>query len=723
MLASPLFESDPLPAVAMSPDRLLHVLVSLSADCSLDLDLAVADTALRKALETGHSRTLAEWIEILRRVGATVGLGVHGVRRTLAEAMTSANPAAPWLTVASGGDIAGSWVAILQRRGQSVRLRNLEDDREYWISVDDLVGQLGGGPDAAWLWLIAEPVFPLAPLRDPGDGSAMGRLLALVRTEVGDIAVVTAYAVAIGILSLVVPLTVQSLVNTVAFGALLQPLVVLTLVVLLALGAAAGLRVIQTHVVEMLQRRLFVRTAIDLAYRLPRVALGGYGKYHGPEMVNRFFDVLTLQKAASGLLLDGLGVVLTTLIGMVLLAFYHPLLLAFDVVLVIGIAIILVGLGRNAIVTSIKESHAKYAVAGWLEELARHPLAFKSVSASHYALQQSESLVRTYLSARDKHYRVFRRQLIGSLGLQVLASAVLLGLGGWLVIERQLTLGQLVAAELVVTKVVEGFAKLSKHLEMLYDLLAAVDKLGSLVDLPLDRFGGVEMPDTAAAVVALRQVTIVSKGEGVAVRDADMFLQAGSRVALTVNTGSGLRPLIDVLTGFGVPSAGAVELDGRDTRELDLGEMRGRVAVVRDVEIFGGTIAGNVSVGRPDAAPAEIRQALAAVDLLQVALELPDGLQTLVKTGGAPLTNDQALRLMVARAIVSQPRLLVLDETLDVLGTAARQMLLATLCLPDNPWTLLIVTQREDVMAYCDTVYALEGGTVRLVRQFDLGGS
>ncbi len=323
-----------------------------------------------------------------------------------------------------------------------------------------------------------------------GGPSPFRRLLGLLRPEIRDISIVIVYAIGVGVLSLAVPITATAVVNTTALATLTQQLLILCVVLLISLGLAALLRLLQDVVVEYLQQRIFVRVVADLAYRLPRIDIVAFDRQHGPELVNRFFDVLTVQKAGAILLLDGVAVALQIAIGLVLLAFYHWFLLAFDLILIGGL-FVLVLLGYGAIGSAIRESRAKYAVASWIEEIARHALAFKLGGGPQLARERADQLARQYLLARQSHFRIVLRQVSFALLLQVLASTALLGLGGYLVIEGQLTLGQLVAGEIVVSLVVASFTKLGKYLESYYDLLAAMEKLGHLTDLPLERDTGV----------------------------------------------------------------------------------------------------------------------------------------------------------------------------------------------------------------------------------------
>src|SRR5690606_23632125 len=288
--------------------------------------------------------------------------------------------------------------------------------------------------------LIVQSKTPLAGCvsgaaqRDGSPGTSLTplrRLLRLLAPDRGDLWVVITYAAGIGVLVLATPIAVQALVNTVAFGTLMQPLVVLAALLLMCLSFAATLRGLQIWVVEILQRRVFMRIVEDLSHRLPHARWTALGS-QGPELVNRFFDVFTLQKAIASLLINGLEVVLTAVVGMLVLAFYHPWLLAFDLVLLCAVLFIIFVLGRGATDSAIEESKTKYAVAAALEEMARHPTAFKTAGGAAHASLRSDELSRKYLLARHAHFRVLMRQIGGALGLQAAASAALLALGGYL---------------------------------------------------------------------------------------------------------------------------------------------------------------------------------------------------------------------------------------------------------------------------------------------------
>jgi len=536
------------------------------------------------------------------------------------------------------------------------------------------------------------------------------KLLAkLLRPERKEVGVVLTYGIGVGLLSLAVPIGVQALVSIVTFGSLSQPLLFLVLAVFFGLAMAAWFRALQTVVVEKLQIRFFSQVAIELSARLPRVRTDRISGSPFPELVNRFFDVLVVQKSSATLLLEGFALILQTIIGLVLLAFYHPALLAFDLLLVLAMVFVIFGLGRGAVRTAIAESVQKYRVAAWLEELAGKSLSFRNVEARHLALLRTDALVVEYLRARRAHFRILFRQVIGALSLQAVASSALLGLGAVLVIRNQLTLGQLVAAEIVVTNVLSSLAKFQKQLEAFYDLAAGLDKIEGLIELPLERDESLQRVEASGpAAVQLKETAFSYGNPGFTLGPLRFDIAAGSRVALQGPNGSGKSTLIDLFYSMKQPTSGTLSLDGVDYREVGPEELRRHMSLVRGIEVVAGTVLDNIVFGRKDISSSDAKEALRRVDLLEEVMRLPNGVSTVLTENGSPLSVAHAQALMIARAIAGRPRLLIVDDCLEQIDTASRRVTLDSLLSADSSWTLILSTQDPDLARRCDEVIDLE---------------
>lgn len=655
----------------------IWALESLARTLEVEIDPLELRRQGRAALDARTPSSETQLARALMRVGEGLKLDL---RPTLVDETALATAPLPLLTCGGGGAL------ISERRGQQL-LVTRPGEEPRWLSADELIEAVG----EPRLWLTGTPAAPLADLHGHHTATATPgqRLLALLRLERDDLLLIVTYAVVVGLLTLAVPIAVQALVTTVAFGTLLQPIVILAVMLLAALAFQGTLRALQLRVVESIQRRVFVRTAVDLAWRLPRVKREVAGPDYGPEKVNRFFDVLTVQKAASVLLTDGIATALQIGIGLLVLAFYHPALLAFDLVL-LGLlaAVVLLPLQRG-VATSLKESKAKYAVAGWLEALARRGSALRSEGGATFAAERADALTGRYLEARHKHFKVVFGQAVGGLALQVFASVALLGLGGALVVQQSLTLGQLIAAELIVAAVASSIAKTGKLLDASYDLLAALDKLGQLVDLPVeDPAHGEPVPGQGGVRV---EVHAASDGEALPV---DLEVKAGERLALAGAEG---HPLGEWLTALRVPAHGAVTFNSVESSRARTPALRDRLAFVQRDDFFEGSLLENLTLGRLGVTPADARSALEEVGLLGAIRALPEGLDTHLSHTGAPLTHTQLAQLLVARAIAASPRLIVVDGSLESIEPLARARCVAALTRPDAPWTLVALVPDENV--------------------------
>lgn len=646
---------------------------------------------------------------------AAKACGMRGVvvRMSLADAVWQARASNPFVAVTPSGD----WVVFAGRGVFDARVSR-EGGQTGWETLGrGALAQRLGLADARETteFLVVHPELPITPLGSGGHGDGHGhghpephqRFFRLLRAELPDIWAILLFSVITGILYLAVPLTVDAAVNNIAFGGqqplFVQALLIMAVALLAFLGLLAFVRAVQHYLAEVIQRRVFVRIVADLACRLPRVTAGAMDHIHGPELVNRFFDVTTVQKSTSLLLLDGINLVLSAVIGMVVLGFYHPSLLAFDLAMLAAVVVVVFALGRRAVRSSVRESMSKYAIAGWLEELAHFPNVFKAPGGSLMALERTDHLAREYLTRRRAHFAVLMRQVCGLLVIQAIASSALLAVGGMLVLEGELTLGQLVASELIVNAVLASVAKLGKHLEAWYDALTAADKLGYLVDLEVEREGG-EAPEPSSGPGRV-EVHAARFGAEVA---TSFEVRPGDRVSVLASSRGGSSELLETLFGLRAPSDGHVSINGIDVRQWSLPALRQRVALVRRDEILSATIEENVRMARAEVGHDEAREALRATGLLEEVLAMPEGMSTPLLLGGRPLSRIQRLRLVLARAIAGRPGILLLDEVLDGLEPSALDALAPVLFGPQAPWTIFVISRDPGVIRLCNVLVRLD---------------
>ena len=670
------FEAARLPA---DPTHTELVAV-LAASMNQDIDPLAIDNAVAAA------NPKASWAVQVDDVLAAAGLRVRWMVAPLEDAAKLARPDLP---VIGRSDTDTVWVLDGQGLGFVHGIPIADPRGPGWMRRRRLAIRIGS---QARPWGLVEPILPAAPLSCPdGTKSPVQRLWSLMWAERSDVAVVMLFGAVAGLFSLATPLAIQMLINWLAFGALLQPIMILGAALFVCLLLAAALQLMQRVAVEAIERRVFVRTVADLSTRLSRVRVDALDGLSGPELANRFFDVLTVQKAAGTLLLDGFTALLQVTVAVLLLGVYHPYLLVFDIFLIAGMVFVIVLLGRGAQDTAILESKSKYAVAAWIEEVARHPMVLRQDN-SGLAESRSDDLARSWLTKRRDHFRVFLRQYAGVQGLQVLMSAVLLVASGALVLQGELTIGQLVAAEFIVTTALLGFAKFADKLDTFYDLLAGVDKLGNLLDLPPERPVGLgTRAQSSPMTVELEQASFGYTGGG-GLPPVDLDLPPGSRTVIYGAPGSGKSTLAAVVVGLRRIRAGVVRHDGVDIAILRPDSRYRGVMKLAPLDALAATILDNVALGRPGVTLAMAWEALDQVGLRRRVEALPRGIHTSLDASGSPLSDAERRTLLVARALVRPPRLLVLDGLLDGLPATTQHRLVKLVADRHAPWTLLVLT-------------------------------
>ena len=267
--------------------------------------------------------------------------------------------------------------------------------------------------------------------------------------------------------------------------------ILLIALVVIAIVVSGGLQIMQISMVEVMQRRIFAKTAFEFAHRIPRIDAESILKYYAPELINRFFDVLTIQKGLPKLLIDISTAVIQIFFSLILLSFYHPFFVFFGMLLVALLAIIFYITGPKGLQSSIKESKYKYKVVYWLEELARTLSSFKVAGTTQLPMQRVSENVNNYLIHRKVHFGVLIRQFSYIIAFKTFIVGGLLILGTILVIDRQITLGQFVASEIIIVLILAAVEKIIVNLDTIYDMLTAVDKIGHVTDLPLENDGGI----------------------------------------------------------------------------------------------------------------------------------------------------------------------------------------------------------------------------------------
>ncbi len=552
----------------------------------------------------------------------------------------------------------------------------------------------------------------------------IARLIHLLHAERTQINYIFFYALFAGLISLVLPLGIQATVELISGGVFFSSVYVLIGIVILGVIASGVLQLIQISLVEYLQRRIFTKAALEFAFRIPRLKAEAIISNYAPELVNRFFDVITIQKGLPKLLIDFTAGIVQIISGLLLLSLYHPFFVFFSFGLVTILAIVFYATGPKGLRSSIEESKYKYKVVHWLEELGRAINSFKLAGTTDLPIKKTDYYVNNYLKFRKIHFQVLIGQFSFIFLFKALITGGLLIVGTILVVDRQITLGQFVASEVIIILVLSSVEKIVMYMDVIYDLLTAVDKVSNVTDVPLERFGGLDLPSHLQGrgySIKVRGLKYKYPNQfDYMIRGIDLDIRAGEHVCISGPGGSGKTTLVNILSGIYTGFEGAVSINNYSLRDLDMTHLRNKIGKnISQEDIFDGTILDNVTVGKPMESVEDAIRALDQVGLTDEINRLPEGLNTHLTSGGRNLSNTMIHRLILARCLAKNPELVILNDFFTGLKRAAKIELIQCLVNKENKWTLLAISNDPLVMAACDRVVLLNEGLIEAIGKFD----
>ena len=492
------------------------------------------------------------------------------------------------------------------------------------------------------------------------------------------------YGVAISLLSLATPISVQILINSVAYTALPAPLWTLSGVLFALLLLVAVLSAFRVHLMALFERRVFARVVAEITIRAVHARDPFFGDARRTDLFNRYFDLGVVQKAVPSLLIGGFTIVLQSAVGLAITSFYHPFFLAFNVVLLLALLVVWLVWARGSLTAAVALSHAKHDAARWLESLGGSNGFYKSSRHLGFAMDRSEAATATYVDRHRSYFRHSFAQTLACFLLYALASAALLALGGNLILAGELSIGQLVAAELILSGVFYGVSQLGWYLDTFYDLVASSEELSLLFAIPQEHAPTASAEGPRDGAVALRDVRL----DGARF---DFALRSGERLVTVPEPGID-RLLALLLKRHVTPTHGLVTVGGSDLGGLDMYLLRSEIVVLDRPTIVEVTIREYLSLAAPHATAAAMLDALDAVGLGGRITTLAEGLDTPLASSGWPLTVGEVMELKLANALLARPKVLVLSPLFDVMPPGRIADVLAQ--LKSTATTVLLCTGR-----------------------------
>jgi ABC-type bacteriocin/lantibiotic exporter with double-glycine peptidase domain len=522
------------------------------------------------------------------------------------------------------------------------------------------------------------------------------------------------FAIFSGILSLGMPLGIQMIINFIQLGQISTSWFILVALVVSAIGFSGILNIFQLRITENLQQRIFTRAAFEFAERIPKIKMVELVKRYAPELTNRFFDTLTIQKGLSKLLIDFTAASLQILFGLILLSFYHSFFLFTGLFLVVLLILIIRVTVKKGYVSSMDESTFKYKIAHWLEEIAHARISFKMSGRSKMYLNRTNDYLNNYLTAREKHFKVLVQQYGFLIAFKVAIALTLLTVGGLLVINEQINIGQFVAAEIVILLVLTSVEKLVLSIEVVYDVLTAVEKIGQVMDLELEDYNGAQLV-RAEKGIQLKVDGLMFRTDaylGTILDGIELRVKPNEKIGIISDTSLSTNALFCILSGLYEKTGGNLEMDGIPIENLNKSELRNQIGtLLKQDQLVYASLYDNIAMGDKSADLNRVVQIFAELGLSDFVAACPENYKTIINPEAHFIPKDIHTKLLIARAAIGQPRLVLLEDPTSGMSLQQVELLQGYLAIFQNA-TILIETHHVGILEKMDRVIEFKEGKI-----------
>jgi ABC-type bacteriocin/lantibiotic exporter with double-glycine peptidase domain len=550
------------------------------------------------------------------------------------------------------------------------------------------------------------------------------RFWKLLQADSKEIRNVYAYAIFSGLVSLSLPLGIQAIINLIQGGQVNSAWIVLVLFVVLGIAGNGVLQIFQLRITENIEQKIFTRAAFEFAYRIPKIKVEAMYNKFGPELMNRYFDVMNIQKGLSKILISISTAAIQVIFGLILLSLYHPFFVVYSIFLVLFVYFIFRITAKKGLTTSLTESKHKYKLAHWLEEVARTGTSFKLAGRTDLPLKSAEGHVSNYIDSRESHFKVLIQQYSLLVVFKVVIATTLLAVGGILVMEQVMNIGQFVAAEIIILLVIASVEKLIVSLDVIYDTLTSLEKVGEVTDLELESTDGLDIMkecQTNGMSIDIKNLWFTYPHANKKIlRNINLTIKDGERILIAGRNGSGKSTLLHVMAGLYDINEGVVSYDGLPRDNLNIESLRTIIGTCLDGEdLFEGKLIDNITMGRENATFENVKWAIEKLGLQDFVKNLPKGFETEIQPYGNKFPRSIIQKLIIARAIADKPKMLLFEYTFEHIDEIHKREIVDFITDPTNNWTVIASSSDDYIAKRFDNIVIMENGEIKKKGRYD----
>ncbi len=540
------------------------------------------------------------------------------------------------------------------------------------------------------------------------------RMFKVIRLKRKEITSIYFFAIMHGLLQLSIPLGIQAIINFIQAYSFSTSLWLLIFFVVLGVAISGGFQVTQLKIIERINQQIFLRYGFQYAYHIPKMDMKSVDGYYLPELVNRFFDSITLQKGLSKLLLDIPAASIQVIFGLLLLSFYSSIFVLFGVLLLLVLSLLLYITSPKAYAASLEESDYKYKFAGWIEDIARTIKTFKFSKGTLLHMKNSDHLMSGYLRARTRHFNILIIQYWALIVFKLFITAAMLVVGAVLAINNEINIGQFVAAEIVILMIINSVEKFILSLDNVYDVLTSIEKLEKVLDKPLEKEGIIVLDNADRGLsINASNLSFGFEANQLLLNDLNCNIPFGSKVCLMGAEGSGKSLFLRLLTGSYSSFRGALTINDIPINNYTLESLRKETGIaINDQEIFEGTILENITMGSDDISLAHLAELANMTGFSHYLSTLHEGYETKLETTGKRLNKSKIQKILLMRALIHRPALLLLEEPWSAMDADIKQNIQYYLLNKINNTTMVVATNDQAFAKTCDLIIVMDNGKI-----------
>lgn len=530
----------------------------------------------------------------------------------------------------------------------------------------------------------------------------------ILRLDKKDISAIYVFAIIAGVVQLSLPLGIQTIVSFVMAGSVSTSIIVLILLVVFGTFLNGLLQVRQLEIIEKLKQKIFLRYGLEFSDRLPKLNKEKLDNYYLPELVNRFFDTISLQKGLEKLLLDLPAAVIQILLGLMLLSFYHPVFIGFGIMLLFILVLILYFTSPQGLALALKSSDYKYQVAGWLQEEARVVKSFNYCN-SELHVAKTDKLISHHLDARTRYFKILLIQFWSLISFKIIVTAAMLVVGTVLLVDQQINVGQFIAADIVIIAIIGSVERLIISLDKVYDALVSIEKLGKITEAETEIGGTLPLENNHSGVsVEFKNTSFTFPDGNKILNNVNFNIRAGQLVHISGPSGSGKSILLRLITGSYKNYEGIILVNGQPVDNYDLKSLRNNTGVLlNNQDIFQGTVWENITMGNPDITLDEVTGFIEKFGLTSFIQSDKLGYNKLLDPVGKRLSKQIKQKILLIRALLGNHRMLLLEEPLEYLDEITSIAVMDYLTMLKGT-TILIASSDPAISKHCDMVVSLQ---------------